>query len=272
MMRTIVLLTAGLLATGAAGLRAAPRSSSPGPSAVGMDEEQAGDPGAPVEKLTVAPEIRQEITRAMSRSSRGPKKNPELVAQRMLKIARSYTEPPPSTRPVSRSSDPQQVAKFLKPWGFGLKYSKWPSKGKWVPYCACGVAWAAAAAYCQERPVIQVNPANDVKRYKGVMPDIRKHYFYPSPSCGVMLAQAQARGNWRPRAKVQIRDVKPGWLVLYNWKGKARPQHVGIVEKALPDRLNTIEFNTSVSNNSNGGAVSTRHRPYQYVLGYIATY
>ncbi|MFW9327074.1 CHAP domain-containing protein, partial [Glaesserella parasuis] len=83
---------------------------------------------------------------------------------------------------------------------------------------------------------------------------------------------ALSKGNWVDKAHVSAADIKPGWLVLYNFEGGSTPHHVGIVEKALAGEVHTIEFNTSSTDNRNGGAVSRRVRGYGSVLGYVKTH
>ena len=62
---------------------------------------------------------------------------------------------------------------------------------------------------------------------------------------------------------------KVGDLVLYKFPGSNRINHVGIVEKVLaPNKIQTIEGNTSIGNNSNGGAVMRRTRVTTYVVCY----
>ena len=60
-----------------------------------------------------------------------------------------------------------------------------------------------------------------------------------------------------------------GDIVFYKWKTSTRICHVGIVEKVNSDgTITTIEGNTSVGNDSNGGEVMERVRPTTYVVGY----
>jgi hypothetical protein len=56
--------------------------------------------------------------------------------------------------------------------------------------------------------------------------------------------------------------------------GGAAAQHVGIVESADADTLRTIEFNTSVPNQPNGGAVARKNRDNakKFVIGYERTW
>jgi peptidoglycan hydrolase-like protein with peptidoglycan-binding domain len=59
-----------------------------------------------------------------------------------------------------------------------------------------------------------------------------------------------------------------GDLVFYDWDGDGEAKHVGIVEKINSDgSIVTIEGNTSVGNDSNGGQVMRRTRS-DYIMGY----
>jgi hypothetical protein len=51
----------------------------------------------------------------------------------------------------------------------------------------------------------------------------------------------------------------PGDLVCFNWDG-GEFDHVGLFEDGIPEGFDTIEGNTSTSNNSNGGQVMRRRR------------
>lgn len=88
--------------------------------------------------------------------------------------------------------------------------------------------------------------------------------------CPSIVAWAKGQGLWRGRDAVP----QPGWLVLFGNRGTAC--HVGIVESASGGVLTTIEGNTSVTSNDNGGAVMRRSRTLGtegsgwYVLGYAA--
>lgn len=60
---------------------------------------------------------------------------------------------------------------------------------------------------------------------------------------------------------VSYEDSQPGDIVLFDWNGDGRYDHVGILIKKI-DRnfFNTIEGNTSATNQSNGGEVQFRKR------------
>lgn len=58
-----------------------------------------------------------------------------------------------------------------------------------------------------------------------------------------------------------------GDLVLFDWDGGA-PDHVGIVEHVQAARLATIEGNTAVGDDSDGGEVLRRSRLLHGVVGF----
>lgn len=88
-------------------------------------------------------------------------------------------------------------------------------------------------------------------------------------SCTVLMQYGRAHGL----------DVdggyKPGDIVFFNWSGAKSPaEHVGIVESIDADgSLITIEGNTAVGNDSDGGEVMRRSRPLKYAIcGYRPAY
>jgi hypothetical protein len=52
---------------------------------------------------------------------------------------------------------------------------------------------------------------------------------------------------------------KPGDIVIFDWDGGV-PDHVGILVRALGTELETVEGNTAVGNDSDGGEVMRRKR------------
>lgn len=60
---------------------------------------------------------------------------------------------------------------------------------------------------------------------------------------------------------------KPGDLALFSF-GKNLAVHIGIVESVKGDKFTSIEGNTSVGNNSNGGAVMRRNRRVSQCRGF----
>lgn len=124
-----------------------------------------------------------------------------------------------------------------------VKYNDWYwGKGKygdWAAWCVAFVAW------CCDKAEIKL-PTR-------------------TASCTEMMNAAKKANMW------VVRDFKPGDLVIFDWSGKQKtPAHIGIVESILPDYgVQTIEGNTSVSDNSNGGEVMRRNRAMKYIIGAV---
>jgi hypothetical protein len=73
----------------------------------------------------------------------------------------------------------------------------------------------------------------------------------------------QTTGQWIGRA-----DPQPGDIAIFNWNGGV-PDHIGLVERSLGGgRFQTIEGNTAVGNDSNGGQVMRRERRIDQVDGF----
>lgn len=88
--------------------------------------------------------------------------------------------------------------------------------------------------------------------------------------CPSLVAWAKQNGQWLDRDEV----CKTGDIILFANGGTAC--HVGFVEKRIDSsQVQTIEGNTSVSSNDNGGAVMRRIRKYGsvgsswYILGFV---
>lgn len=119
-------------------------------------------------------------------------------------------------------------------WYYGREVS-----GAAYPWCQVFVAWCCDQA--------------------GVKLPIR------TASCGALMNAAKKAGMW------VVSDFRPGDLVIFDWSGQQKTtNHVGIVEEILPDYgVQTIEGNTSTSNNSNGGEVMRRKRHMKYIIGAV---
>lgn len=62
---------------------------------------------------------------------------------------------------------------------------------------------------------------------------------------------------------------RPGDIAIFNWDGRGAPEHVGIVEKPLGGgKFQSLEGNTSLVNDTNGGAVMRRTRLLSHVEGF----
>lgn len=82
--------------------------------------------------------------------------------------------------------------------------------------------------------------------------------------CPSWVAWAKKEGRWHSTPKV-------GALVIFDWQHDGGADHIGIVESVdlKNRRIVTIEGNTAIGNDSNGGEVMRRTRLMSQVLGYI---
>ena len=113
-----------------------------------------------------------------------------------------------------------------------VKYNTWFFNGKEVqgsayPWCAAFISW-----------LFRGNQSLCVK----------------TASCAEMLA-------WFERKGQTVRTPKPGDIVFFKYSTNNRKtNHVGLVEKVEGNTLYTIEGNTSLTSNDNGGKVMRRKR------------
>lgn len=62
-------------------------------------------------------------------------------------------------------------------------------------------------------------------------------------------------------------NPKEGDIVLFDWNGDGRYDHTGIFLRDLGNgKFETIEGNTAIGNDSNGGKVMRRERSYRFAL------
>ena len=80
-------------------------------------------------------------------------------------------------------------------------------------------------------------------------------------SCGTFMRAAQAAGRW------VTSNYQPGDVVIYDFPGGGVTDHCGIVVTPLTTGVRTIEGNTGVGNDSNGGEVMERTRPANWIVG-----
>lgn len=120
-----------------------------------------------------------------------------------------------------------------------VKFNDWyygrPVSGSSYPWCMAFVQWV----FCTAGMAIPLRTA----------------------SCGMLMA-------WAKRQKKFVRwGFRPGDVVFFRFDGR-HITHTGIVEKIRPDGyLVTIEGNTGVGNDANGGAVMRRVRHPKVVAG-----
>ena len=80
-------------------------------------------------------------------------------------------------------------------------------------------------------------------------------------SCGTLMDYAIDHDQW------VTGNYQPGDIVIMDFPGnKFRTDHCGIVVTALTDGVRTIEGNTGVGNDSNGGEVMERTRPLSAII------
>lgn len=126
-----------------------------------------------------------------------------------------------------------------------VKYNTWyygkTVSGKDYPWCAVFMAW------CFEQAKLSAN-------IKGV-----KNKAY----CPSWVEWAKAQGRWDKKAS-------KGAIAIFDWDKNGVGDHIGIVE-SIKDKntIVTIEGNTAVGNDSNGGEVMRRTRKISDVLGFI---
>jgi hypothetical protein len=76
-----------------------------------------------------------------------------------------------------------------------------------------------------------------------------------------LAAWLKAGGRWMEG------PGQPGDLAIFDWDG-GLPDHVGIVIRAHGDHVHTIEGNTGVGNDSDGGEVMRRERRPAQIAGF----
>lgn len=116
--------------------------------------------------------------------------------------------------------------------GNKTKYGKWFGLDG-LPWCGMFVSWCYAMAE------------------------------YPLPKIGFSkgFAGCQTAVAYFTKNNKIVTDPQPGDIVFFDWNKDGRYDHTGIyVNRINETGFETIEGNTSVSNNSNGGQVMRRAR------------
>jgi len=127
----------------------------------------------------------------------------------------------------------EQVGYSEFPFGTNkTKYGKWFGLDG-VPWCGIFVSWVYHHAG---------KPLGNIGFTKG-------------------FAGCQTAGQYFFKHKMVTDSPVVGDIVLFDWQGDGRFDHTGIFEKWIDDdTFQTIEGNTSVKNQSNGGSVMVRKR------------
>lgn len=271
--------SSGVVSGEAHAIRISPAAPTPTPTplpkAGDVEVTESGDPDAigetfVVDERAINDVLSESHALAAFPSEQRKYKDARRMAERMLDYAMELANREP---PVTRHNNPEQIQKFVGLFNFHSNN---------IPFCAMGVAYAAAKAYCDLTPEqIPYAKRNHTRTFQTVLPLIKKYYFTPSPSCWFMMKEAMKRkptqrGSWIAKG---TRMPKRGWLVLFDWrnKGDGVPDHVGLVNGVSgrgEGLLYTVEFNTSVvfGSQRNGGGVAQKVRSMRDVLGFIRTY
>lgn len=122
------------------------------------------------------------------------------------------------------------------------KYNKWfglPS----LPWCGMFVSW------CYDKAGFPLGKIGFLKGFAG---------------CQTAVAHFKKTGEI-------TKSPVPGDIVFFDWNGDGRYDHVGLFEKWIevpnqPKMFQTIEGNTSLHNDSNGGNVMRRKRNTKGVI------
>lgn len=72
---------------------------------------------------------------------------------------------------------------------------------------------------------------------------------------------------YKKQGQFVTKNLKPGDVIFFDFNGNGQPDHVGVVEKVSGRKIYTIEGNTSVGNDANGGQVMRRTRSGSVILG-----
>jgi hypothetical protein len=167
---------------------------------------------------------------------------------------------------IDRENNLDQVSRFLKLFNLGTRDGK-----RWMPYCAAGLSFAAAKNLCN-LSAIEYEADNAISIFKAVLPTLRNRYFLPNPSCYRIRDFAIKQKKWLPNSAYNRSLVKPGYLVLFQFDSDTLPDHIGIVRSIDSNSVQTIEFNTGDQDNTNGGAVAKKDRPFNVIQGFIKLY
>jgi hypothetical protein len=238
-----------------------------------VEAVESGDPDAPPDKVTIdQAEVEDQLREshalfAFSAEQRSYKED-RKVAEAMLDYTLSLAHQSP---PVTRETRPGQVRRIVGLYGL---------RSENVAFCAIGVAYAAARAFCDVSPRrIIYSREDETSTLKNVLPIIKKYYFTPHPLCRYMVMEAKKRsptqsGGWV--AKGSKRPMR-AWIVVFDWDKDGVADHVGIVRSVGPRAsglLHTVEFNTCINDGGRRkcGAVAEKERNMDQVMGFIRTY
>ena len=88
------------------------------------------------------------------------------------------------------------------------------------------------------------------------------HLYYD----GEKTAYVPALVDWATKKGLTVGTPEPGDLVCFDFNNNNRADHIGICVSYDGKRVTTIDGNTGVGNEANGGAVMTRTRDEKYIV------
>ena len=241
------LVTAGLVVGVASEAKAQPASEM-------YEETNRGDPDLQPESFSYDPYAVERLIAGQTRAAYQPR-IPGFGGQLVVEADRLVGK--------SRANDRPLITQMLGL--FDLPFAQ--PNGKPYAFCAAGLCYVAASMYARKAGVTDMR----IQNLRPFLGELDRHHFYPTPSVHDLYYVAEGKRRWVAKADARGRLApQPGWLAIFDWPGGKTYEHVGIVRAVDGDVLHTIEFNTSGSNNSDGGAIARRDRSIrQHVLGFV---
>ena len=86
---------------------------------------------------------------------------------------------------------------------------------------------------------------------------------------GKKTAYVPALISWAQREGLLVSTPRPGDLICFDFNGNGTADHIGLCESWDGKYVTTIDGNTGVGNEANGGAVMRRKRAKQYIVAVI---
>ncbi len=89
---------------------------------------------------------------------------------------------------------------------------------------------------------------------------------------GKKTAYCQTVYEWAKKEKLIVAKAngKKGDLIIFDWQGDGHADHIGFIQSKNADgSYNTIEGNTAIGNDSNGGEVMKRKRAQSTILAIV---
>ena len=86
---------------------------------------------------------------------------------------------------------------------------------------------------------------------------------------GKKTAYVPALISWARREGLVVKTPRPGDLICFDFNGNGTADHIGVCESFDGSQVTTIDGNTGVGNEANGGAVMRRRRQKRYIVAVI---